>query len=586
MRPPMTPDVETTDRTAEASASATATATATATALPASPGLPALPAGVPAAGLAPALLAACGGGGGDAGPAPTPAPPPPPPPPTITDNEAARFLAQASFAATAADIATVKANGYAAWLDAQFALPVTESHFDWLVANGAAVVEHRNDFTGVDNTLWRKLLTAPDSLRQRVVLALSEIFVISMAGLPVPWRGFAVAAYVDMLEQRAFGTYRDLLNAVTLSNGMGAYLNMRGNLKEDPVTGRVPDENYAREVMQLFTIGLYQLNPDGTPKLDAQGKPIDTYKQADITELARVFTGWDVDGYSATDPSFMKKPMAHIASRFSPGAKRVLDVAIPSSADGPTALKTALDTLAAHPNVGPFIGRQLIQRLVASNPSAAYVGRIAAVWADNGAGVRGDLKAVIRAILLDSEARTASASPGAGKLREPLQRFLQWGRSFGATSPNGLWNIGNTSDPATRLGQSPLRSPSVFNFFRPGYVPPNSQLGSNGVTAPEFQLCNESSVAGYLNFLQRVISDGIGDVKASYTTELTLASDAPALVANLAMRLAGGGISAATQATIATAVATITAGTDAGKLSRVQAAILLLMACPEYQVQK
>lgn len=166
------------------------------------------------------------------------------------------------------------------------------------------------------------------------------------------------------------------------------------------------------------------------------------------------------------------------------------------------------------------------------------------------------------------------------------QRFLQWGRSFGASSSNGVWNIGNTSDPATRLGQSPLRSPSVFNFFRPGYVPPNSQLGTGGVTAPEFQLCNESTVAGYLNYLQRAISDGVSDVKASYTAELALATDAPTLVATLAVRLGGGGISSATQATIATAVATIAASTDAGKLSRVQASILMLMACPEYQIQK
>ncbi|HEV6966697.1 DUF1800 domain-containing protein, partial [Roseateles sp.] len=504
----------------------------------------------------------------------------------ITDAEAARFLAQAGFAASSADIAAVKANGYAAWLDAQFALPVADGHFDWMVANGYAVVDHRNDFGGADNTLWRKLMSAPDALRQRVVLALSEIFVISMAGLPMPWRGFAIACYVDMLEQRCFGTYRELLNAVTLSNGMGVYLATRGNLKEDPLTGRVPDENYAREVMQLFSIGLYQLNADGTLKLDASGKPIETYNQGNITDLARVFTGWDFDGYSGSDPSFMKKPMVNLPSRFSTGPKRVLDVDIPASADGPAALKIALDTLAAHPNVGPFIGRQLIQRLVASDPSPAYVGRVAAVWADNGAGVRGDLKAVIKAILLDTEARTLSTDPGAGKLREPLLRFIQWGRTFGATSAGSLWNIGNMSDPGTRLGQSPMRSPSVFNFFRPGYVPPGSQLGAHEVTAPEFQLCNESTVAGYLNTLQRAIADGIGDVRPNYATELTQAADAPALVAGLALRLGGGGISAATQATVATAVASIGAGTDAGKLNRVQAAILMLMACPEYQIQK
>ncbi|WP_277596073.1 DUF1800 domain-containing protein [Roseateles puraquae] len=491
-----------------------------------------------------------------------------------------------AFGARADDIAAIKANGYAAWLDAQFALPVTAGHFDWLVAQGYAVDANKNTFNGVDNTLWRKLLSAPDLLRQRVVLALSEIFVISMAGIPVTWRGFAVAAYVDMLEQRAFGTYRDLLEGVSLSCGMGVYLNMRGNQKEDPKTGRVPDENYAREVMQLFSIGLVQLNDDGSPKRDANGKALETYTQSNITDLARVFTGWDFDGASATDPAFMRKPMVNNPARFSTGAKKVLTVDIPSTADGPTAMKTALDTLANHPNVGPFIGRQLIQRLVCSNPSPAYIARISAVWSNNGAGVRGDLKAVIRAILLDTEARSIPTAPGAGKLREPLQRFIQWGRTFGVTSPTGVWNIGDASNPSTRLGQSPLRSPSVFNFFRPGYVPPGSDLGLNAVTAPEFQLCNETTVAGFLNFMQTALQNGVGEVKANYTAEIALAADATALVNDIGLRLAGGTLSSATTTAIATAVASIAATTDAGKLNRVLASILLVMASPEYQIQK
>ncbi len=558
---------------------------------PSHPALPASLSTTAALVASAATLAACGGGGssdaggGSAPPPPVPAPPPPPPV-KPTDAEAARFLAQATFGARADDIAAIKANGYGAWLDAQFALPVTAGHFDWLVAQGYAVDANKNTFNGVDNTLWRKLLSAPDLLRQRVVLALSEIFVISMAGIPVTWRGFAVAAYVDMLEQRAFGTYRDLLEGVSLSCGMGVYLNMRGNQKEDPKTGRVPDENYAREVMQLFSIGLVQLNDDGSPKRDANGKALETYTQSNITDLARVFTGWDFDGASATDPAFMRKPMVNNPARFSTGAKKVLTVDIPSTADGPTAMKTALDTLANHPNVGPFIGRQLIQRLVCSNPSPAYIARISAVWSNNGAGVRGDLKAVIRAILLDTEARSIPTAPGAGKLREPLQRFIQWGRTFGVTSPTGVWNIGDASNPSTRLGQSPLRSPSVFNFFRPGYVPPGSDLGLNAVTAPEFQLCNETTVAGFLNFMQTALQNGVGEVKANYIAEIALATDATALVNDIGLRLAGGTLSSATTTAIATAVASIAATTDAGKLNRVLASILLVMASPEYQIQK
>ncbi len=545
---------------------------------------PAVPAALTAAGAA-ALLAACGGGGGDEGSAGPDSGPQNANPPS--DVEAARFLGQAGFSASTSDIATVQSIGYARWLDQQFTAPRTQSHYDWLVAKGYGAESYRNSLSGVDAMLWRKLIGSPDQLRQRVVLALSEIFVVSMNGLPVSWPGMAIAGYVDMLEERCFGNFRALLEGVTLSPAMGVYLAMRGNRKEDPRTGRQPDENYAREVMQLFTIGLNQLNPDGTPKT-SNGKTIDTYTLAQITELARVFTGWDFDTSEpgGADFSYMKRPMKHTATRFSTGPKQVMDVAIPESADGPAAMKIALDTLAVHPNVGPFIGRQLIQRLVASNPSPAYVQRVAAVFADNGKGERGDLRAVIRAILLDPEARQPSTAPAGGKLREPIQRLVQWARTVGMSSPGDLWAIGDTTNPATRLGQSPMRSGSVFNFFRPGYVPPNSQLGSNGVTAPEFQLCNESTVAGYLNFMQTLIGNGIGDMKADYTADLALAADAPALVRRQALLMAGGDLSDATINTIATAVATIKADTDAGKLNRVKASWLMVLAAPDYQVQK
>jgi len=526
-------------------------------------------------------LAACGGGS-----APAATTPVVPTGATLSDSQAARFLAQASFAATSAEISSVKAKGYSGWLDEQFAVPVSSPHFDWMLANGFADVTYKSNFSGVDNTLWRKFLSSPDSLRQRIVLALSELFVVSMDSLPVSWRGFAVAAYVDMLEQRAFGTYRELLEGVTLSCAMGVYLNMRGNTKEDAATGRVPDENYAREMMQLFTIGLNELGINGAALLDAQGKPKESYTQTNITDLARVLTGWEFDTVNLAEPSFMRKPMQHLASRFSTGAKKVLNVDIPASATGPAALKTVLDTLANHANVGPFIGRQLIQRLVCSNPSPAYVQRVATVFNNNGQGQRGDLKAVIKAVLLDDEARLSGSGLATGRLREPVQRFVQWGRTFGAMSALDNWTVGNTTNPATRLGQSPMRSPSVFNFFRPGYVPPNSLLGSNNITAPEFQLCNESTVAGYLNYMQTVISSGAGDVKPNYTAELALAADAAALVDRIVLLLTANGLSAATLSVIATAVGSISASTDAGKLNRVQAVILLVMASPEYLVQK
>ncbi|WP_431265923.1 DUF1800 domain-containing protein [Roseateles chitinivorans] len=541
-----------------------------------------------AAAAAAALLAACGGGGGSddasAGPDSNPQNSVP-----TTEPEAARFLGQAGFAASAADLASVKEGGFSRWLDQQFDAPRTKSHYDWLVDKGRGGEANRYSLDGVDATLWRKLISSPDQLRQRVVLALSEIFVVSMNGLPIAWPQFATAGYVDMLEERCFGSFRALIEGVTLSPAMGVYLAMRGNRKEDLKSGRQPDENYAREVMQLFTIGLNQLNADGTPKM-VGGKTVDTYTLQQITDLARVFTGWDFDVDSSDvdglDFSYMKRPMRQNASRFSTGEKKVLDAVVPATADGAAAMKVALDTLAAHPNVGPFIGRQLIQRLVASNPSPAYVQRVAAVFDNNGKGVRGDMRAVIKAILLDTEARTRSTAPGSGKLREPVQRMIQWARTVGLSSPGDLWAIGDTSNPSSRLGQSPMRSGSVFNFFRPGYVPPNSQLGTNNVTAPEFQLCNESTVAGYLNYMQGLIGNGVGDMKPDYTADLALVADAPALVRRQALLMGGGDISEATITTIATAVATIKVDTDTNKLNRVKASWLMVLAAPEYQVQK
>jgi uncharacterized protein (DUF1800 family) len=529
-------------------------------------------------------LAACGGGGGGGGADPGPVASPPPPAASISAADASRFLGQAAFGGSDTSIARVQALGYSAWLDEQLALPVTDSHADWMTANGYVVEANINSFAGVDNTLWRKLISAPDMLRQRVVLALSEIFVASMNGLPVNWRGVMAAAYTDVLEANAFGTYRGLLGAVTLSTGMGVYLNMRGNLKEDAATGRVPDENYAREVLQLFSLGLVELASDGTLK---NGTATDTYSQDTITGLAKVFTGWDYDRAVRTDPSYVQRPMVLNAANHSPSEKKFLGVTIAAGTPGVTALNTALDTIAAHANVAPFISRQLIQRLVASNPSPAYVARVAAVFNNNGAGVRGDMKAVIKAVLLDDEARRApiATETTRGKLREPIVRFVQWARAFKLASPTGLWNVGNLSDPATRLGQSPLRSPSVFNFFRPGYVPPNSALGTQNLAAPEFQITNESTVVGWANWAQTFVQSGAGETRPDYSVEQALASDATALVARVSLLLAASGLSAATLATITTAVASIDASSDTGKLNRVRAAVHLVLCAPEYLVQ-
>ena len=531
-------------------------------------------------------LSACGGGGGGSSPAPSPAPPTQ----AVSREQASRFLSQASLRATAADIERVRTLGFSAWLDEQFALPRSSANLDWLRAKAYDAVANKNSQPGSNNMLWRKLIGSPDPLRQRTTLALSEIVVVSASNLAgLSFKAFAAGAFLDILEANAFGNYRTLLEQVSTSPAMGAYLSFRGNRKANAAVGSLPDENYAREVMQLFTIGLVELNLDGTPKL-GNGAAKETYTQDDVSQMARVFTGWDLDTSvgTADTPDRVIRPMVQVSARHELGEKRFLGTVIPANTDGVQSLKLALDALAAHPNMAPFIGRQLIQRLVCSNPSPAYVARVAGVFNDNGSGVRGDLRAVVRAILLDSDARSDATlvDPTFGKLREPVVRFVQWARSFGVTSTDDSWNIGDTSDPATRLGQSPLRAPSVFNFFRPGYVPPNSAIGSRSITAPEFQITTESSVAGYVNFMQRNINSGIAGMAPDYGALLPLAADSAALLAEVNVLLAAGQLSADTLAALRTALDTIGVATAAGQSNRVKAAVTLVMAAPEYITQK
>ena len=542
-----------------------------------------------------ATLAACGGGGssgsgtgtgGGGGGSGSGTPP--------TDAEASRFLAQASMGASRTDIARVQVLGYSAWLDEQFAMAPSTSRWDALVAGGYADPSFRNTEGGFDASAWRKLLSSPDTLRQRVTLALSEIFVTAIDSLTGSgWKAFAAANYLDLLEANAFGNHRTLLQQISTNSAMGMFLTFRASIKGDPVSGALPDENYAREVMQLFTIGLVQLNLDATPQLTG-GATTYTYGLSDITGLARVFTGWDFDlagqsgAVASATPDFVRRPMINYTARYETGAKTFLGTTIPVGVDAVSCLTMALDAIFAHSNVAPFTSRQLIQRLVTSNPSPAYVARIATVFNNDGSGTKGNLKAVIKAILLDDEARSASvaASPSAGKLREPMLRFAGWARAWSAASPSNVWAVGNTSDAASRLGQSPLRSPSVFNFFRPGYVPPNSAIATALLVAPEFQITNESTVVGAVNFLQRAISGGVGDLAADYTSLLALADDAVALVAEINLVLAANQLSAATAATISGALATMASGSDPNRQKRIYAGLTLAIAAPDFVVLK
>ena len=614
-----------------------------------------------AAALSAALLAACGGGGGGgdgggggaagvppgaggAGAGTGQATPPeviPGPAPVVNvpaapgfnnfskannDEEAARFLLQSQLDASDLEISNLKAGNFAGYLQQQFAKPVGQTGWDWLEERGYGQSTTARYFFATypaEFMLWKQLFTSPDGMRKRVALALSEFFVASMQSAEFDWRGHAYAQYWDLLNSNAFGNYRQLLEDVTLSAAMGYFLNTRGNQKEDAATGRVPDENYAREVMQLFSIGLVQLNLDGTEKL-VDGSKVDSYTQADVTNLARVFTGYNFDtsdgervevlkdgggaeSYTLPGRQSVRKPMALTASRHSTLAATFLGTTIGANVPGVDALKIALDALANHENTGPFFARQMIQRLVTSNPSPAYVGRVAGAFNNNGAGVRGDLKAVWVAVLLDDEARSPQslASPSFGKLREPMLRFIQWGRTFGLKSGFNSWKMTATTRTDNSLGQSPLYAPSVFNFFRPGFVPPNTALVATKSPAPEFQVVNETTVGGYLNYMQNIIRFGIfvpepnvaeglfrnyvADVTATYTAEMALVLDAAALVRRLNLLMCAGQLSAATQKIMVDALnanALTAASNNDRKLDRICAAVLMVLGCSEYLVQK
>ena len=563
-----------------------------------------------------ALLAACGGSGGgpDAAPADLPA----------SRAEAARFLAQATFGPTESAIDRVMTLGYAAWIDEQVALPQTLHRSYWDAENAAIKAADASRSAGsrqVLDSFYQQAIHGEDQLRQRVAFALSQIFVVSMQDGNVGNAMRGVPAYLDMLGKHGFGSYRRLIEQVARSPVMGMYLSHLGNMKEDPARGRVPDENFAREVMQLFSIGLYELDPEGRARLGSDGKPIETYDANDVAALARVFTGWSYNGpdtadsrfygwdAATQDPARLISPMQGYSQFHSLAAKTFLGktVAAQTRADPEASLKVALDTLARHPNVGPFIGRQMIQRLVTSNPSPAYVQRVAQAF---DAGGSENMLAMVRAILLDPEARdpARAADPAFGKLREPVLRLTTLLRAFAATSDSGKFLVGTTSDNATQLGQTPLSAPSVFNFYRPGYVPPNTSAAAAGMVAPEMQITHETTVAGYANFMRYGIQYGFGqygedwsakrpDVQLAFDAEAALAGKPRELVAQVAGRLLGQAAPKALEDEIAAAVASIDiparqpggANADAiagARRNRVLTAVLLTLVSPEFLIQK
>jgi uncharacterized protein (DUF1800 family) len=521
-------------------------------------------------------------------------PPPPPPlpsgPPSAAD--AARFLTQATYGPTTDSIAAVQSQGYSAWLDAQFTRPLV-SHLAYVDALPVPLEERWSWYAR--ESIWKQAIQGPDQLRQRMALALSEILVASSEDDDLA-EAEPIAAYMDLLARNAFGNFRQLLQEVTLSPSMGAYLDMLSNDKEDPDTGRNPNENYAREILQLFSIGLYKLHPDGTLQLSVEGLPIETYDQEVIKGFAQVFTGWTFAGQDRSEewrfywpePSW-RVPMEVWNEHHSTGTKRLLNgVVLPAGQTPQADLAAALDNIFQHPNVGPFLCRQLIQRLVTSNPSPSYVYRCGLAFANNGQGVRGDLKAVLRAILLDWEARSPDVlgQQGYGKVREPIVRFVALLRALRAQPPaDGRFRYYWQSSAEWGLNQSPLQSPTVFNFFESTYAQPGP-IAEGGLVSPELQITNETSVFGTANFLRGALegyADDDSEVILDYSY-LTSAGNNTVLLDRVNLLFFAGRMSTETRTILAEALADPdfpTAPTE-----RALTLVWLVSLSPEFVVQR
>jgi uncharacterized protein (DUF1800 family) len=422
-----------------------------------------------------------------------------------------------------------------------------------------------------------------------VAFALSEILVVSNSADNLGNQPGALPAYYDVLVGGAFGNFRQLLENITLNPAMGAYLDMLKSQKANASGTTLPNENYARELMQLFSIGLYNLNLDGSLTLSSNGFPIPTYNQDAILGMAAVFTGWT---YAQTTnppifnpPADWRNPMVNVASRHSPDSKTILNGVLISA--GQTAaqdLQVTLDTVFSHPNVGPFICRELIQRLVTSNPSPGYLYRVTAVFNDNGQGVRGDLKAVVRAILLDYDARgSALTTQGAGHQREPVIRLTNLLRAFNASSPDGKFSVRNAN---TNLGQEAMHSPTVFNFFTPDYAAPGA-IALAGLKSPEFEITTETTVVTITNYLRTAIYSSLGPSTGRITLNLApvqaLAANPDQMVDYLNYLLMASNMSTQMRTILINAITQIPASNPA---ERTKTAVYLVINSPEFSIDK
>ncbi len=533
-------------------------------------------------------------------------------------DEASRFLLQATLGGNYQIMEEVAAMGIENWIDQQMEMepslftPLIQPTYD---EYKAYYVEQGGDPEDFPYRPWRDIfsfvwwennMNTNDILRHRIAFALSEILVVS-AQSELGDFGDGLASYYDIFNRNAFGNYKDILMEVTLHPAMGYYLSHLDNPKGDPELNTHPDENYAREVMQLFSIGLYELNQDGSRKTDANGNFIPTYTNSDIKEFAKVYTGLGIgaviENEWTDEPDFgygiwladMTVPMAMYQEYHETSEKHLLNgFVIPANQDGMVDIEQTINHLFNHPNVGPFIGKKLIQLLVKSNPSPEYIASVAAAFNDNGSGVRGDMKAVIKAILLNPEARDCSwiNEPTQGKLIEPFVRFTHFTHAIGTISPSGnYWSHGYyTYD---NLKQYPLASPSVFNFFLPDFQP-NGAIANAGLVAPEFQIHNSQTSIGYVNMADIWVMDEINiwswdDASKNVYTDFSWlvedAQDAEVLINKLDLVLTHGSLSEETRNIIKQVLEPYQGGM-VQRMDRIHLAAYLIMISPDYVILK
>jgi uncharacterized protein (DUF1800 family) len=509
------------------------------------------------------FLISCGGGGNDSPPvsvAPTPIPPTPPVSSVLklnSDQEVVSFLSKMTFGASRGDIEGAINRDASELLSEEFAKPPS-----YILP---FVMDYTDDNEGVQHrsysaAFWNAMVDGDDQLRQRMVFALSQITVIS--DLNMGDRPRMNAHYVDTLYKHAFGNYKELLKEITYTPAMANFLTYyrnRDNSNQNPL--QTPDENYAREFLQLFTVGVTELNIDGTQKL-VNGMPVETYSNEDIVGLARVFTGlscggidfWNCEDYDEIAPLVMYQ------NYHSKNEKQFLGKTIGAYVDGDAAIDQAIDHIFEHPNLAPFIASRLIQRFTASSPTPEYIERVATAFengsytsADNaqfGEGVRGDLKATLAAILLDEQFFNGEAKSNTdGKIREPVLRFIHWARAFdvGNVFAENEWALLFHARSNEGLGQQPFQAPSVFNFYRPGFIAPQSYSGNEGLTAPELQIIHEGSVIGYSDWMLEYVFNSsptrdpsLDSFVPDYSYEVTLAEAPEQLVEHLDILLLGG----------------------------------------------